>query len=289
MIDSVRSIGVVGAGTMGAGIAQVCVAAGYSVVLHDASESQLERAETRVRTGLERMASKGRLGPVEEVCARLQLSPHLLELTSADWVIEAIVEDAAAKEALHAGLGRLCAPGAILATNTSSISITRLGAASGRPERFVGLHFFNPPPLMALVEVVAGLRTAPETLAAARALAERLGKVPVEAADRPGFIANRILMPFLNEAIRALEEGVGTADAIDQIAKLGFNHPMGPLALADLIGLDVCLAILEVQCRELGAPHHSPCPLLRKYVEAGWLGRKTGRGFYDYQDGDRTG
>ncbi|HEU4752971.1 MAG TPA: 3-hydroxyacyl-CoA dehydrogenase NAD-binding domain-containing protein, partial [Armatimonadota bacterium] len=269
-------------GTMGAGIAQLFLRAGCTVCLHDASELQVESARARIQRGLERWEEKGEIESAAAAMGRLHTTGRLLDLQICQWVIEAIVEELDAKADLMRTLGRLCREEAVLATNTSSISITSLGTASGRPQRTVGMHFFNPPPVMRLVEVVAGLRTAPEVVEAAARMAERLGKVPVLSKDRPGFLSNRILMPMLNEAFRALEEGVGTAADIDQVMKLGMNHPMGPLELADFIGLDVCLAIMEVLHRELGDPRFGPCPLLRKYVEAGWLGRKTGRGVYEY-------
>lgn len=279
---SIQHIGVIGAGTMGSGIAQVFLGAGCAVWLHDVDAPSVERARARIRSGLMRWQTKGLIPDAAEAYQRLQVPQGLLELHSADWIVEAIVEDAEAKSEILRTLGRLCRPETVLASNTSSISITRLAAASGRPEQTIGMHFFNPPPVMKLVEIVPGLRTSPEVLATTRALVERLGKVPIVSKDRPGFLSNRILMPLLNEAFYTLEQGVGTATDIDQVMKLGMNHPMGPLELADFIGLDVCLAILEVLHREFGDPKYHPCPLLRKHVEAGWLGKKTGRGFYTY-------
>jgi 3-hydroxybutyryl-CoA dehydrogenase len=276
-------LGIVGAGTMGAGIAQVLLRAGFAVRLHDAETAQVERACARIRAGLERWQAKKEIPDAAAAFARLTPANDLLSLQGCPWIIEAIVERQDAKSELFRALGRLCRPETVLASNTSSISITALGAASDRPDRTLGMHFFNPVPLMRLVELIPGLRTAPEVLEAARKLAVRLEKVPVVSKDRPGFISNRVLAPMINEAIWALEEGVGTAEDIDRVLKLGMNHPMGPLELADLIGLDVCLAILEVLHRELGDPRFRPCPLLRKYVEAGWLGKKTGQGFYVYE------
>ncbi|MFN3653331.1 MAG: 3-hydroxyacyl-CoA dehydrogenase family protein [Armatimonadota bacterium] len=280
--EAIGTVGIIGAGTMGAGIAQVFLGAGYPVCLHDQDAERSEFAVEKIRAGLERWEAKGKLASAAGTLERLEACADLAPLHGCDLVVEAIVEDPGAKEDLLRALGRLCKPETILASNTSSNSITRLGAATGRPERTLGLHFFNPAPVMRLVEVVSGLRTDPEVLSLAERLVRTLEKTPVRSADRPGFLSNRILMPLLNEAFHVLEEGVGTAEDIDRTFKLGMGHPMGPLELADLIGLDVCLAILQVLHGELGDPRFHPAPILKKYVEAGWLGRKNGRGFFEY-------
>ncbi len=269
---------VVGAGQMGGGIAQVVAASGRRVSLFDAAPGAVERGLETMRKSLTRLAEKGGADP-DEVLARVTLVD---DLVAADLLIEAVVEDAAVKEAIFRSADAVLPPGAILASNTSSIPITSLAAATGRPEQVVGMHFFNPVPVLKLVEVIRGLQTSDETAAAIVRLAEDLGKTPAEARDYPGFVSNRILMPFVNEAAYALMEGVAEPEAIDTIAKLGFAHPMGPLALADLIGLDTCVAIMEVLHEGFGDPKFAPCPLLRQYVQAGRLGRKSGRGFYDY-------
>ncbi len=269
---------VVGAGQMGAGIAQVVAASGREVLLHDPFPGAVERGLAGMRKSLEKLEAKGG-APAMDVLARVSESPGLV---AADLMIEAIVEDAAAKEELFRAADAVLPEGAILASNTSSIPITSLAAVTTRPERVIGMHFFNPVPVLQLVEVIRGLQTSDETAAEVVQLARDLGKVPAEAHDFPGFVSNRILMPFINEAAYALMEGVAEAEAIDTIAKLGFAHPLGPLALADLIGLDTCVAIMDVLHRGLGNPKYAPCPLLRQYVSAGRLGRKSGRGFYDY-------
>ena len=275
---SVERVLVVGAGQMGAGIAQVVAASGRQVILHDPFPGAVERGLAGMRKSLERLEAKGG-PPTADVLARVTEST---ELAAADLMIEAISEDAEAKEQLFRAADGVLPAGAILASNTSSIPITSLAACTSRPDRVIGMHFFNPVPLLQLVEVIRALQTSDETAAAIVALARDLGKVPAEANDFPGFVSNRILMPFINEAAYALMEGVAEAEAIDTIAKLGFAHPMGPLALADLIGLDTCVAIMDVLHAGLGNPKYAPCPLLRRYVAAGRLGRKSGRGFYEY-------
>ncbi len=280
---SVGDVGVVGAGTMGAGIAQVCAAAGHKVVLVDVSGEQLKRGETTIAASLAKLEAKGLLARrAAEIARDIRTSTRTSDLAGVDVVIEAVFEDPGLKTGVFRELDRACAPGAILASNTSSIPITQLAAATERPEQVVGMHFMNPVPVMALVEVIRGLRTSEATLTAVRALAGDLGKTAVESRDVPGFIANRVLMPMINEAAFALYEGVASAEDIDTVMRLGMNHPMGPLALADLIGLDVCLAILELLQRDLGDDKYRPAPPLRQYVHAGWLGRKTGRGFHRY-------
>ena len=269
---------VVGAGQMGAGIAQVVAASGREVLLHDPFPGAVERGLAGMRTSLDRLEAKGG-APAVDVLARVTTSD---ELAAADLMIEAISEDAAAKEELFRAADAVLPEGAILASNTSSIPITSLAAVTNRPERVIGMHFFNPVPLLQLVEVIRGLQTSDETAAEIVQLARDLGKVPAEAHDFPGFVSNRILMPFINEAAYALMEGVADAEAIDTIARLGFAHPLGPLALADLIGLDTCVAIMDVLHDGLGSSKYAPCPLLRQYVAAGRLGRKSGRGFHDY-------
>ena len=269
---------VVGAGQMGGGIAQVVATSGRHVSLHDAAPGAVERGLGTMRKSLTRLAEKGGPDP-DEVMARVE---PMDDLVAADLMIEAVVEDAAVKEEVFRRADSLFPPEAILASNTSSIPIGSLAAATSRPDRVIGMHFFNPVPLLQLVEIVRGRETSDETAEAITELARDLGKTPAVANDFPGFVSNRILMPFLNEAVQALEEGVAEAEAIDTIAKLGFNHPIGPLALADLIGLDTCVAIMEVLHEGLGDKRYAPRPLLRELVDAGKLGRKSGEGFYAY-------
>ena len=283
--NEIRTIGVVGAGTMGHGIAQVSAQSGYRVVLADVAPAALEKGLASIAKGYERQVAKSKLSPEERDAAlgRLSGTSDLGELGPVDLAIEAVVERLDVKLTVLRDLDRVCGPAAILATNTSSISITKLAAATGRPERVIGMHFMNPVPLMQLIEVIRGLATDQATYDAVADAARRMGKTPVEVHDAPGFVSNRVLMPMINEAVYCLYEGVGTPEAIDQVMKLGMNHPMGPLALADLIGLDVCLDILRVLLDGFGDPKYRPCPLLVKMVDAGRLGRKTGRGFYSYE------
>jgi 3-hydroxybutyryl-CoA dehydrogenase len=280
----VKRIGVIGAGTMGNGIAQAFAQAGFAVQLVDIAQPMLDRARAAIAASLEKLVEKRRLAATDRDGAldRLETTTSLDQLTGADYVVEAIVERADAKCALFTSLDAIVKAGTILASNTSSISITTLAAATKRPDRVLGMHFMNPVPLMPLVELIRGHATSVESMHVALELCKALGKTAVEAADYPGFIANRILMPMINEAIYAVMEGVGTPEAIDTVMKLGMNHPMGPLTLADFIGLDVCLAILNVLHDGLGDPKYRPCPLLRRMVAAGCLGRKSGQGFYPY-------
>jgi len=280
----IKTVGVIGAGTMGNGIAQVFAQSGFSVLLVDIAKPMLERARASIEKSLARFVEKGKLPAADRdaTLGRLTITTAIDRLTEADFIVEAIVEQAEAKGTLFTSLDAIVRPEVIFASNTSSISITVIGAATKRPDKVLGMHFMNPVPLMPLVELIRGQRTSAESMRTASELAVALGKTPIEAADYPGFIANRILMPMINEAIYALMEGVGTAEAIDGVMKLGMNHPMGPLTLADFIGLDVCLAILNVLHDGLGDPKYRPCPLLRRMVAAGLLGRKSGQGFYTY-------
>jgi 3-hydroxybutyryl-CoA dehydrogenase len=281
---TIQSIGVVGAGTMGNGIAQTFAQSGFRVRLVDVAQPMLDRARGTIEKSLAKFVDKGKLTAADRDAAmgRLETSTSIELLADVDYVVEAIVESLEAKRELFAALDAIAKPGVVLASNTSSISITTLGAATKRAGRVLGMHFMNPVPLMPLVELIRGQATSAEAMSDASQLCARLGKTAIEAADYPGFIANRILMPMINEAVFALMEGVGTAEAIDGVMKLGMNHPMGPLTLADFIGLDVCLAILNVLHEGLGDPKYRPCPLLRRMVAAGYLGRKSGKGFYEY-------
>ncbi|KAB2965482.1 MAG: 3-hydroxybutyryl-CoA dehydrogenase [Thermoanaerobaculia bacterium] len=284
---AIESFGVVGAGTMGNGIAQVAAVAGFPTVLVDVAPAALERGLAAVGKSLDRLAAKGKLTAeaAAEARGRITSAGSLEALDGCDLVVEAVVERFEIKREVLAALDQRLAAHALLASNTSSISITRLAAQTRRPQAVIGMHFMNPVPMMPLVEIIRGLQTSQETYDAIEAATRRLGKTPVEVQDAPGFVSNRVLMPMINEAVFCLHEGVGRREAIDEVMKLGMNHPMGPLALADLIGLDVCLDILRVLHEGLGDDKYRPCPLLVKMVDAGYLGRKSGRGFYDYAAG----
>ena len=280
----IQTIGIIGAGTMGNGIAHTAARSGFKVILHDIAESFLDRAVSTIAKNLEREVAKGRITANDKnaVLSRISAVTQNSALSEADFVIEAVIEDIETKLRVFEAMDRIARPGVILASNTSSISITKIASKTKRPDKVIGMHFMNPVPVMPLVEVVRGIATSDETYRMTKELAESLGKTAVEVNDYPGFVSNRVLMPMINEAVYCVMEGVGTAEAIDSVMKLGMNHPMGPLALADLIGLDVCLDIMEVLHSGLGDSKYRPCPLLRKMVDAGHLGRKSGGGFYKY-------
>ena len=277
-------IAVVGAGQMGNGIAHVFAQSGFPVTMIDVSQDALDKGRSTIAKNIERQVKKGTIPADEQVqiMSRIDLNMELEAAEQASLIIEAASEDSGLKYRIFTDLDRIAKPSAVLATNTSSISITEIARRTSRPEKVIGMHFMNPVPVMKLVEIIRGLATSDETTKFVVDLSKQLGKTPVEVNDFPGFVSNRVLMPMINEAVYCLMEGVGKPEAIDQVMTLGMNHPMGPLALADLIGLDTCVAILEVLWEGLGNPKYAPCPLLRKYVAAGWLGRKSGRGFYTY-------
>ncbi len=280
----IKTIGVIGSGQMGSGIAQVAAASGFTVIMNDIKDEFVERGFATIEKSLGRMVKKEKISVEEQkaILGRIEGSTSLSDMVKADFVVEAATENEELKLKIFSDLDEFCKDDIILASNTSSISITKIAGVTKRPEKVIGMHFMNPVPLMALVEIIDGLATSAETNKVIIELSEKMGKVPVPANDFPGFISNRILMPMINEAMYTLFEGVGTPENIDKVLKLGMNHPMGPLALADLVGLDTCLAILKVLHSGLGDPKYRPCPLLQKYVDAGWLGVKSGRGIYKY-------
>ncbi len=283
---SIKTVGVVGAGTMGNGIVQVCAAAGLEVIMQDIGEAQVERGLNTIAGSLERLIKKEKLSAAdkEATLTNIETTTSLEELADVDIVIEAATENEALKLDIFAQLDKLCKPGAILASNTSSISLTKIAGATERADQVIGMHFMNPVPMMALVEVIRALQTSDATYQAVHQLSEAIGKVPIEARDSPGFVANRILIPMINEAAYVYYEGLASAEGIDEIMKLGMAHPMGPLALADLIGLDTCYAVIKVLHEGFGDSKYRPCPIWQQMVDAGYLGRKTGRGFYSYDD-----
>jgi 3-hydroxybutyryl-CoA dehydrogenase len=280
----IKTVGVVGAGQMGNGIVQVAASSGFRVVMSDIADSFVQKGLATITKNLDRMVEKGKIPSQkkDEIMGRIKGTIQVKDMADADFVVEAAIENETLKLNIFKELDQVCRKEIILSSNTSSISITKIASATQRPSQVIGMHFMNPVPVMQLVEIIRGLQTSQETFNAVKTLTEKMGKTPVEANDFPGFIANRILMPMINEAIYALFEGVGTPEAIDTVMKLGMNHPMGPLALADLIGLDTCLAIMEVLYKGFGDSKYRPCPLLKKYVDASYLGRKTRRGFYKY-------
>ncbi len=282
--DDIKKVSIVGSGTMGNGIAQVFAANGYDVTLIDLKQDLLDKAVATISKSLDRLLKKEKISESDKdaTLGRITAKTDLSAAKDSHLVIEAVIEELDVKLRIFRELEEHCGPDTYFASNTSSLPITKLAAATKRPDKFIGMHFMNPVPMMKLIEVIRGLATTDETFTVIKELSEKLGKIPVEVNDFPGFVANRILMPMINEAIYAHMEGVGTVEAIDEVMKLGMAHPMGPFTLADFIGLDVCLAILEVMHHELGDPKYRPCPLLRKMVQAGYLGRKTGRGFYNY-------
>ena len=281
---AIQSVGVIGAGTMGNGIAHVAARSGFKVILHDVEQRSLDRAISTITKNLDREIAKGKISVDDKSSALSRITPTIRNtaIAEADFIIEAVIEDFGTKSKVFQAMDQIARPGAILASNTSSISITKLASRTKRADKVIGMHFMNPVPMMPLVEIVKGLATSDETYQITEQLAASLGKTPVEVNDFPGFVSNRVLMPMINEAIYCVMEGVGTVEAVDSIMKLGMNHPMGPLSLADLIGLDVCLDIMEVLHSGLGDSKYRPCPLLRKMVDAGRLGRKSGQGFYKY-------